>query len=150
MKKFVRIIAFGGGLGYLPWMPGTWGSLMGIPMAYGFSFFPFYLSLLSFIAFFFLSVWVSGMAELESGKKDNPSIVIDEICGMTLALFSVPLTLSHVLIAFSLFRFFDIAKIPPARWVEQKCPGGYGIVLDDVVAGAYVRGCMAVIISLGV
>lgn len=150
MEKIIRIISSGGGLGYLPWMPGTWGSLAGIPIAYGFSFLSFYLSALSLIALFFLSVWISGMAELESGKKDNPSIVIDEICGMALSLFSVPFTFPHLLIAFSLFRFFDIAKVPPARWVEQKCPGGYGVVLDDLVAGVYTRICMAIIISLGV
>lgn len=149
MKKIIQIIASGFGAGHLPWMPGTWGSAAGVFVAYGFSFLPFWLSALSLLALFSLSVWVSGIAEREFRKKDDPSIVIDEICGMTLSLFSVSFTVPHVLIAFSLFRFFDIAKIPPAHWMERKCPGGYGIVMDDLAAGAYTRVCMALLIYLG-
>lgn len=150
MKKLIQLIGSGFGAGYLPWMPGTWGSVVGVGVAYGFSFLPLYLLLTSSITLFFLSVWVSGMAEQLSGQKDDQTIVIDEICGMVLALLAVPFNLPNVLTAFLLFRFFDIAKIPPARWFERRCPGGYGVVLDDLVAGAYARGCMALLIYTGV
>lgn len=148
MKKLIQLIGSGFGAGYLPWMPGTWGSVVGIGVAYGFSFLPLYLSLISSITLVFLSVWISGMAEQLSGQKDDQTIVIDEICGMALALLAIPFNLPNVLTAFLLFRFFDIAKISPARWFERRCQGGYGVVLDDVVAGAYTRACMALLIHM--
>ncbi|MEK7791174.1 MAG: phosphatidylglycerophosphatase A [Deltaproteobacteria bacterium] len=150
MKKLIQLIGSGFGAGYLPWMPGTWGSMVGVGVAYGFSFLPLYLSLISLIALIFLSVWVSDIFEMLSSKKDDQTIVIDEICGMALALLAIPFNLPNVLTAFLLFRFFDIAKIPPAPWFERRCPGGYGVVLDDLVAGAYTRGCMALLIYTGV
>jgi phosphatidylglycerophosphatase A len=150
MKKLIQLIGSGFGAGYLPWMPGTWGSLVGVGAAYGFSFLPFYLSLTSLIALIFLSIWVSEISEMLSAKKDDQTIVIDEICGMALSLLAIPFNLPNVLTAFLLFRFFDIAKIPPARWFERVCPGGYGVVLDDVVSGAYTRGGMALLICTGV
>lgn len=150
MKKLIQLIGSGFGAGYLPWMPGTWGSVAGVGVAYSFSFLPLYLSLISSMALIFLSIWVSGIAETLSAQKDDRTIVIDEICGMVLSLLAIPFNLPNVLTAFLLFRFFDIAKIPPARWFERRCPGGYGVVLDDLVAGAYTRGCMALLIYTGV
>jgi phosphatidylglycerophosphatase A len=82
-----------------------------------------------------------GAAELADrtwGTHDSGRIVIDEVAGYFVTLCFVDYTLwSSLLGAFVLFRLFDIAKPPPVRWVDQKMPGGAGVVLDDVAAGLY-------------
>ena len=137
MKYFITILASGLGTGFLPWAPGTWGSLGGIPLAYALNIFSKPLALLSLTAFIFFAIWISAQAEKMWQEKDSRKIVIDEICGMSIALLFVPLTLTTVLLAFLLFRFFDITKLPPINLLERSLPGGWGIVLDDVVAGIY-------------
>ncbi|HEY6008260.1 MAG TPA: phosphatidylglycerophosphatase A, partial [Geobacteraceae bacterium] len=64
-------------------------------------------------------------------------IVIDEVMGYLITMAGVPLSWQAVVAGFFLFRFFDIVKIEPARWCDQRLKNGYGVVLDDVVAGIY-------------
>jgi len=71
------------------------------------------------------------------GGKDPSSIVIDEIAGMTVTLLGIPLTPFSLILGFLVFRAFDILKPFPIRLLDQKVPGGAGIVLDDVMAGIY-------------
>lgn len=77
---------------------------------------------------------VAGVADRALGPDDG-RIVIDEVAGMALALAAVPRTLPGVVVAFVLFRLFDIAKPPPVSWCER-VSGGVGVMLDDIVAGA--------------
>lgn len=139
MRYFVLCFATGFGLGYIPFAPGTWGSLLGIPLAYGLSMLSKPLALLTLIAFIFFSIWISDLAEKIYQSKDASKIVIDEICGMAITLLWVSLNFQTILVAFVLFRIFDIVKIPPARYFEKRAPGGIGIVLDDVMVGIYAR-----------
>jgi phosphatidylglycerophosphatase A len=88
-------------------------------------------------ALIFLAVWVAGEAERLLGQKDAGSIVIDEIVGMVVALAVLPLTPFNLAAGFIAFRVFDISKPFPARLIDARVPGGWGIVLDDVVAGVY-------------
>jgi|SRR3989338_806142 len=132
-------MATGLGLGYLPFAPGTWGSLLGILLAYGLSFLSLPIASLTLIAFIFFAIWCATHAETYFKKKDASQIVIDEVCGMAISLFCIPFTLQNIFIAFLLFRLFDIVKPFPARLFEQKLKGGYGIVLDDVMAGIYAN-----------
>lgn len=74
--------------------------------------------------------------------KDPGTIVIDEIIGMLVALIGVPLTPLAMAAAFLLFRFFDIVKPFPISWADKRINGGLGIVLDDILAGAFA--CLAV------
>jgi phosphatidylglycerophosphatase A len=76
----------------------------------------------------------AGAADRVLGPDDG-RIVIDEVAGMALALAAVPRSLPGVVVAFLLFRFFDIVKPPPVSWCES-VSGGAGVMLDDVVAGA--------------
>jgi phosphatidylglycerophosphatase A len=88
-------------------------------------------------AFTVFSCWVSGRAEGIFQEKDSGRIVIDEVAGYLVAMTAVPFSWKAVVLGFLLFRFFDITKIPPARFFDRQLKNGYGVVLDDVVAGVY-------------
>jgi phosphatidylglycerophosphatase A len=118
-------------------MPGTAGTLVGIPLYLIFSALSRPLWLISVLAFCFLAWHVSDKAERLYGRKDPQCIVIDEIAGLQFTLFFVTPTLVHVAIGFALFRLFDITKPFPARYFQDKLPGGCGIVADDLAAGFY-------------
>jgi phosphatidylglycerophosphatase A len=72
-------------------------------------------------------------------KKDAPQIVIDEIAGMLIAMIGIPITGYWLLLAWLLFRFFDITKLPPANIFDSKFKNAWGVVLDDIVAGIYAN-----------
>jgi len=122
-------------LGLIPFAPGTFGSLLGIPLHWLFSHLPIFLGICSLGFVVLISVWISGRAELLLGNKDPSQIVIDEVVGMAVALAGAPLEPSLVIIAFLFFRFFDIWKPFPIRYIDRSFPGGWGIVFDDVAAG---------------
>lgn len=123
--------------GYIPIAPGTFGSLWAIPLGYLLSGLrP--LSGVTFLAVLIgVSIWLSSKGRDLFGGEDPREVVIDETAGLTLLLYSLPLTSSTILIGFSLFRIFDILKPPPIGWIERLLPGGLGIVMDDVLAALY-------------
>jgi len=84
-------------------------------------------------------VYVSQEAEKIFQSKDAPRIVIDEVAGFLWTMLLVSPTVRHVLLGFVFFRFFDVVKIFPARLCQDRLPGGYGVVSDDVVAGIYAN-----------
>ena len=139
MNRFFLIIATGFGVGYSPVAPGTLGTLVAIPIYYFLSDIPSPLYEITLIGFFFLSVWISENAQIFFGKKDDQRIVIDEIIGFLITMLWVPKTVPFIIIGFFLFRFFDILKPFPIRLLEKGLKGGYGVVLDDVAAGAYAN-----------
>jgi phosphatidylglycerophosphatase A len=139
MNRFFLIIATGFGVGYSPVAPGTLGTLVAIPIYYFLSEIPSPLYEITLIGFFFLSVWISENAEIFFGKKDDRRIVIDEIVGFLVTMLWVPKTLPFIIMGFFLFRFFDILKPFPIRRMERKLKGGFGVVLDDVMAGIYAN-----------
>ncbi len=96
--------------------------------------------------FFFLASWVSGAAEREFGEKDSGKIVIDEVMGFLITMAGAPAHWRSIVIGFLLFRFFDIVKVPPARYFDQQVKNGYGVVLDDVVAGLYACAALHVVL----
>ncbi len=138
-ERFIRITATGLGSGLSPLAPGTAGTLVGVLVYMVFSPFPWPLYLLSVVAFSLFAVYVSREAERIYNEKDPPRIVIDEIAGLLVTMFLVEPTLLHVFCGFILFRAFDIIKPFPIRLCEQKFPGGYGVVADDIVAGVYAN-----------
>lgn len=71
------------------------------------------------------------------GEKDSRKLVWDELAGFMVAVIAVPFTWQLALAAFFIERALDISKFPPARWVERRVPGGWGVVGDDLVAGLY-------------
>jgi phosphatidylglycerophosphatase A len=139
MNRFFLFLATGFGVGYSPVAPGTLGTLVAIPVYYFLSEIPSPLYEITLIGFFFLSVWISENAEIFFGKKDDQRIVIDEIIGFLITMLWIPKTTRFIIIGFILFRFFDILKPIPIRRIERKFKGGFGVVLDDVVAGVYAN-----------
>lgn len=132
-------------IGYLPVGPGTIGTLGAAALYYlisDFSLLAYSLFLLGIIIF---SVWAAGEAEKSLGKVDPQQIVIDEVCGYLVTMLLVPPTLTNIIIGFVLFRLFDIAKPPPIAKLER-LPGGFGIVMDDVLAGVYANVVLQIII----
>lgn len=138
MNRFFLLFATGLGVGYSPIAPGTTGTLVAIPIYFFLSYIPFPLYELTLVSFFFLSSWISEKAEIYFGKRDDPRIVIDEMMGFLITMLWVPKTTLFIVLGFFLFRFFDIVKLTPIRRME-KVRGGYGVVLDDVMAGIYAN-----------
>jgi len=139
VKKFILFWATGFGVGYSPVAPGTLGTLVAIPVYYFLSEISSPIYEITVIAFFFLSVWISENAEIFFRKKDDQRIVIDEIIGFLITMFWIPKTTRFILIGFFLFRFFDILKPFPIRLIDKRLKGGFGVVLDDVIAGVYAN-----------
>ena len=127
------------GCGYAPQAPGTVGSLAAIVIAWPLSRLGFgrlHFLVLAF-ALLYPAVRASSIVATESGRKDPQMVVVDEVLGQWLTLAgAVQFDLLTFALAFGLFRLFDIWKPPPIRLIEQ-VPGGAGIVLDDMMAGAY-------------
>ena len=146
--SLIKFLATGGFIGYLPKMPGTFGTLVAIPLAW-----PFLKLdsgagagvLLLFLAF---SSYVSGEAEILFGGKDPGKIVIDEIMGFLVTVYLLPFTAFNIILGFLLFRFFDILKPFPISRFDRGLRGGFGVVFDDVLAGIYANISLHIIIIL--
>jgi phosphatidylglycerophosphatase A len=135
-------VATGCGAGWAPLAPGTVGSALAAVIVWGVPFSRTGL-LLFFIAVTLAGTWAAHRAELQLGAKDPGAIVIDEVAGMTLAVLPFPPTVSVLIAGFVLFRIFDITKPFPAR-VSQRVAGGFGVMVDDLIAGLYALVVIAV------
>jgi len=136
------------GLGFAPGAPGTVGTLAAVGVVYllslaggavFYSIFTLGLILVSFIA--------AGRCVRIFKREDPPEVVIDEVCGFLVCMLFITLDPLNLATGFFLFRFFDIAKPFPIRRFER-LPGGYGIVMDDVLAGVYANLCLQVLVRL--
>lgn len=137
MRRFIKLLATWFGAGLSPWAPGTMGTLGAIPFYLALAQLPLWLYGVTVAAFSVFSCWVCGHGERVFGERDPGKIVIDEVAGYLVAMTAVPCTWKTVLAGFVLFRFFDICKIPPARYFDRQMKNGFGVVLDDIVAGIY-------------
>jgi phosphatidylglycerophosphatase A len=135
-EKIIKLLATGFGSGLAPFAPGTIGTLIGIPICLLCRPLIWPARFLCVIVLSALAIFISGRAEMIYQKKDDQRIVIDEIIGFQVAMLPVAITGLHLLVAFVLFRIFDIWK-PFPIWNLQQLPGGWGVVIDDVVAGIY-------------
>lgn len=124
------------------------GTIVGIPIYLIFSPFTGPVYLLTILALTFLACYVSGEAEAIFHRKDASAIVIDEIAGFLWTMLFITPTLGHIVLGFLLFRFFDITKLFPASLCERRLPGGYGVVMDDVVAGIYANIILQILIRI--
>ena len=146
MNQLALLVASFGYVGFFPFAPGTAGSLaalalfavvrwIGVPA--------FEVGVI--LAVLVLGIWAANGAERALGRKDPGQVVIDEVLGMLITLALLPVSLTGVFVGFLLFRLFDVVKPYPAGRLEH-LPGGYGIMLDDAMAGVYsyivLRVCM--------
>ncbi|PCI64492.1 MAG: phosphatidylglycerophosphatase A [Kordiimonadales bacterium] len=132
--------AVGFGSGLMRPAPGTWGSLLGLVFGYGILQLPFAFALLLGGAAFVtaLSIWSINAIEAATGVHDAPEIVIDEIAGQWIAmapLALLPYDWRALALSFVLFRIFDIIKPWPIGPLDKKVSGGFGVMIDDIVAG---------------
>jgi len=135
---FLKYIATIGFIGYLPFAPGTFGSLAAFALFISLKPPPF----IHIIGLFFiipLGIISSHYAERVLESKDSRHIVIDEFCGYLFSVTLLPFTFNYALLAFFLFRFFDILKPFPIRKIESVLGGGKGIMMDDIVAALYTN-----------
>ena len=142
----VRVLATGLGAGYFPVASGTAGTVAAIPLFL--IIFHFWGStgvLAGAVAAAIVGIPVSSRMETLLGAKDPKPVVIDEIAGFLVTMCGSPPDLIHLSTGFLLFRFFDVTKIQPARWLEKTLPGGYGIVADDIMAGLFSWGVLRAI-----
>ena len=137
-QRLALAVATLGGIGYIPIASGTWGTLVTIPV---------YVAIMQVESWWFYGaalvvITVVGIAAADVVEgllgKDPGAVVIDEAAGFLLTMLLIPFTVSHVAMGFFLFRFFDVVKVQPARALERQ-PGGFGIVADDLVCGAYAN-----------
>jgi len=139
MNRIVLALSSGLGTGYSPIAPGTMGSLLAIPFVLMLLSLPLSTYLVTVITFIFMACWISEQARQIYQVNDAPQVVIDEIAGMLVVFIGQDPSMITVITGFILFRVMDIWKPWPCRWFDKKMHNGYGIVLDDVVAGVYAN-----------
>jgi len=144
-----HFFSLGFGSGLMPKGPGTAGTLVAFPIYWYLA--PrlndYYFILLLVVAFV-IGVWICDKTGRALGVEDHGGIVWDEIVAFLLVLFFTPEGWAWQILAFVLFRFFDIVKPQPIRHFDQNLHGGLGVMFDDILAAAYALLCLAVIKSL--
>jgi phosphatidylglycerophosphatase A len=142
----VQFLAFGFGSGLSPWAPGTAGTLVAVPLYLLISSW----SLLQYTGFIVLTallgVWICGVASRQLKVHDHPGIVWDEFVGFWITMWAVPADWVWIVAGFLVFRVFDIVKPWPVSVLDRKVGGGFGIMIDDVLAG--VMACLTLHIAL--
>ena len=132
----IHMLAFGLGSGLSPKAPGTTGTLAALPIYWWLlaDLSTFWLSVVILITFI-VGVLVAHKTSEDLGVHDHGGIVIDEWVGMWITMLMVPKDLIWLALGFALFRFFDIVKPWPIKWLDEQVHGGFGIMIDDVLAG---------------
>lgn len=134
--RLAAIVASFAWCGFFPVAPATFTSAVAaLGLAWIYPLGSWFASAVFVGAVFFVGVWACGRVERFWGH-DPGAAVIDEVCGMCVTLVAAPITPATLCIGFLFFRVFDILKVPPGRTAER-LPGGWGVMLDDVVAGVY-------------
>ncbi|RFA27018.1 phosphatidylglycerophosphatase A [Alkalilimnicola ehrlichii] len=137
LRNPVHFLALGFGSGLAPKAPGTFGTLAGIPIFLVLAQFslPVYLAVTAL--FFVVGIAICGVAARDAGVHDHPAIVWDEVVGFLITMIAVPAGWGWVILGFCLFRLFDILKPWPIRLLDRYVGGGFGIMIDDVLAGIF-------------
>lgn len=142
LTKWQHWLAVGFGSGLSPKAPGTVGTLAALPLVYGLSFLPVWLSLCVLLLGSWFGIWLCEQVSKDIGAEDHGAIVFDEIIGFAITMWAVPLQWWTLLLGFVLFRLLDIAKPGPVGWCDRQLNGGMGVMMDDIVAGVLACGLM--------
>jgi phosphatidylglycerophosphatase A len=137
MREPVHLIAFGFGSGLSPWAPGTFGTLIAIPIVLFVMQFGLVAHLVFAIFASLFGIYVCGESARRLDVHDHPGIVWDEITGFALTMLTVPADFYWTVAGFTLFRVLDIWKPWPIREADHSLHGGLGIMLDDILAGIF-------------
>lgn len=138
----LHLLALGFGSGLSPVMPGTMGTLAAIPLYWLIQGLPLGWYLLLLAVGFVAGIKICEAATNAIGRHDHGAIVWDEIIGFGITMIAAPAGWGWIAAGFGLFRFFDIVKPWPIRWFDRRVHGGFGIMLDDVIAGLFALACL--------
>jgi phosphatidylglycerophosphatase A len=133
----IHCMAFGFGAGLSPKAPGTVGTVLAIVFYLLLTHFSLLVYAVVLVLAFVLGVYLCGKTADDLGVHDHSGIVWDEFVGFWLTMFAAPVGWWWILLGFVLFRLFDIWKPWPISWLDQRVKGGFGIMIDDVLAGVY-------------
>ncbi len=136
-KHPAHFLALGFGTGLAKFAPGTWGTLLGFPLFLCIAPFNIAVQIFAGAIFFAIGVYLCDVTGDNLGVPDHGSIVWDEIVGMAIVLIFTPFNWFWWLLAFILFRLFDIWKPFPIRQLDAKLKNGFGVMLDDLLAAVY-------------
>ena len=139
-------LALGFGSGKAPVAPGTFGTLAAIPIYLLMANVSLTVYLLLTVVFFVIGVWACSRYSEYLGVHDHGSIVWDEVVGYLITMAFVKPDISSVLLGFFLFRLFDIWKPKPIKQLDEHVQGGFGIMIDDVLAGVYAAIVLVIIL----
>jgi len=146
LRHPVDLLALGFGSGLVPKAPGTAGTVVAIPLyllvqplAW-----PQYLALTALL--FVAGIAICAHTAARLGVHDHPGIVWDEIVGYLVTMILAPAGWLWIVTGFVLFRFFDVLKPWPIRWFDRYVHGGFGIMLDDLLAGLFAAGVLQVVV----
>lgn len=137
LKDPWQLLAVGLGSGLAPVAPGTFGSLAALPLCMLLVYCPWHVVLVVVLLTFVLGLKAASAAEKVLGMHDNSAVVIDEFAGMFVAVMFYPPVWYYALLAFVLFRIFDIFKPFPVFVADRRVGGALGVMLDDILAGIY-------------
>ena len=147
-KSPIQFLAFGFGSGLAPKAPGTFGTLAAIPIYWFIADWPATWYAVFILATALLGIWICGAASRQLGVHDHGGIVWDEFVGYWITMWAVPVDWVWILAGFLVFRVYDIAKPWPIRTLDRQVKGGFGIMVDDVLAG--VMACITLHIALAI
>lgn len=143
LKNPVHLLAFGFGAGCAPKAPGTFGTLVALPIWWlAASCLPLWSYALVTLAIIAIGPYLCGKTAQDLGVHDHGGIVWDEIAGFMITMLVLPVSLGAALLGFIAFRLFDIVKPWPISWLDKHVHGGTGIMVDDVLAGVFAAICL--------
>lgn len=144
------LLAFGFGSGLSPVVPGTMGTLVGLPAIWLLALLPLPITLIVITLAAILGVYLCDYSSRQLGVHDHKGIVWDEFVGVWITFLAVPLTWPAVVAGFVIFRFFDMVKPWPICVADRKVHGGFGIMFDDLLAGLAALGTMQTLIYFSI
>ena len=146
-KDPIQWLAVGFGSGLVPKAPGTFGTLAAIPFYFLMQDLGVLAYLIVLVISFAVGCYFCDKTSRDWKVHDHGAIVWDEFVGFWITMFLIPFDWKWVLIGFILFRFFDILKPWPIRYLDKQVEGGFGIMIDDVLAGVYAWICLFLIVK---
>jgi phosphatidylglycerophosphatase A len=150
MRDPVHWLAFGFGSGCIPWAPGTFGTITAVPVFLLLNGTTLWVYLSITMMMFVIGIWICGKTAEKLNVHDHPGIVWDELVGYLVTMTAAPKGWTWIIIGFVLFRIFDIVKPWPISIADKRISGGFGIMLDDVIAGIFSLVILQLIAYLGI
>ena len=136
-KNPIYFIAFGFGVGVIPFAPGTFGTLAAVLIYLLIQPLPLFSYLIFTAIFIIISIFISDWVSKRIHIHDHPGMCIDEFAGFFVTMINAPLGFGWIVLGFVLFRIFDIFKPWPINYIDRHVHGGLGMILDDILAGIY-------------